>query len=328
MSAAWFLTDAPGGAAWALTDEPAPEVAADAPSAVAADATGATTSDWTWTPALTGGTPTGFELRYEAPTGSGNYVAAVLAASAPNPTGAGVTSATVIGQTPAMQVTPQVRALRTGFSPSAWTSGPAFYLDNSVEGGGGVTVGAAVTVAAAGVVTGAVSIAVAVASAAVSAVVAAAGSITGTASATATIGAAAAAVSVAASGQVLGTAAVAAAVQDAVSPPAPAPVSVGGVARVTRWADKDPRESFTISFTFPGPPTDIVMTVDVYSPYGESDANPESIFNGSYVVNGNVVARAISRDAGVDLVDYYIDCVATVSGERLVSALVLPVRQK
>lgn len=106
------------------------------------------------------------------------------------------------------------------------------------------------------------------------------------------------------------------------------PTSTGSTARLIRWADKDPRESFTISFAFPGVPTDVVINVDVYSQYGLTDPNPESIFNGSFQVNGNVVSQAVARDQGVDLVDYYIDCVATVNGERLVAAGCLPVRTK
>jgi hypothetical protein len=126
-------------------------------------------------------------------------------------------------------------------------------------------------------------------------------------------------------GYIFGTVGVSVEVPD----PLPTPEPAGGytaTAPLTRWPDKDPREGFTISFTFPGPPTDVVINIDVYSPYGRTDDDPESLFVGSFEVRENSVIQRIARDSGVDLVDYYIDCVATVNGQRLVAAGCLPVR--
>ncbi len=133
MALRWALQLSGGALLWGEHFGVAPNVAADAPALVEGTPTSGSTSAINWTPAATGGTPTGFDVQYEAPTGSGNWV---TAAGATNPTGAGVASFNVTGQTAGMQVTPRVRALRTGFSPSAWTVGAPYYVDVVVGGGG------------------------------------------------------------------------------------------------------------------------------------------------------------------------------------------------
>lgn len=104
------------------------------------------------------------------------------------------------------------------------------------------------------------------------------------------------------------------------------PVGLDTIAKLVRLPEKDPRESYSITLTFPGPVSDVIMSVDSYSNYGVPDANPGDIFHGSYVINGATVTQKVRN--GVDLVDYYIDCVATVGPDRLVSAAMLPVRTK
>ncbi len=187
---------------------------------------------------------------------------------------------------------------------------------------------AGATVAASGSVFGAAAIAVDVPAVlpTVAAQVGAVGVIAGAASMSASVAAPPSVVDlvVAASGQVSGLVAALASVFDVVSPP---PAVVGGVAKLQRWPDKDPRETTTIAFTFPGLVSDVLMDVDAYSQYGENDPDPKRIFAGDLSVDGNVVTRAVGA-GGVDLVDYYVDCVATVAGQRLVAALVLPVRTK
>lgn len=240
----------------------------------------------------------------------------------------------------------------SGDGGATWPDSDTFGTLNPGSGGGTATIDVQATVQAIGVHAATASVNV-TAAAPPTGTVSASVAATGAHAAVASISAAAraAAVSVAAAGAHAGlvsasaqvrnavlatinatgahaaTASVSAGVADAPAP-APAPSTVGTVARVTRWPDKDPRESFTVSFTFPSPPTDVVMTIDVYSPYGESDPNPELIFAGTYQVSGSMVLQAIARDAGVNLVDYYIDCVATVAGERLVASACLPVRIK
>ncbi len=131
MAAQWFATDSGGAPAWALTDVETPASAADAPLAVAGDPTGGTTALISWTPASTGGVPSGFDVQLESPTGSGNWVAATGAA---NPTSAGAASFTAAGLSVVTSYTPRVRAKSTGFADSAWTVGLPFVTDNSVTG--------------------------------------------------------------------------------------------------------------------------------------------------------------------------------------------------
>lgn len=132
-SAEWFLTDSGGDPLWALSDVETPSTAADAPSAVSGDPTGGTTSTINWTPASTGGTPSGFDVEYENPTGSANWVTAVGAA---NPTAGGAVSFAVTGQAAATSYTPRVRAKATGFADSSWTTGSPYITDNTGTGGG------------------------------------------------------------------------------------------------------------------------------------------------------------------------------------------------
>ena len=117
---------------WLLIDDAPVITPVEPPSVVTGSATGATTSTIEWTPAATGSTPVGFDVQYEAPSGSGTWVTAVGDA---NPTTAGVISFDVTNQTPAMLVTPRVRAIQSGGGVSDWTVGSPYYLNNSAEGG-------------------------------------------------------------------------------------------------------------------------------------------------------------------------------------------------
>jgi hypothetical protein len=296
-------------------------VAPPAPTLLTADGTGGQTYLATWADNSAG--QAGVELQIEL-NGSNNWVAA---AGEPNPTSIGVESFAGSGASPASVYRVRLRAVRFGADPSDWVVSSPFGTDNTGAGDVQVTGLATVSaaVAAQGQVTGTVSASAAVSSPGATVAVAAQGQIIGAASASAGVSWPAASAAVAAIGLVQGTVSASAAVSTTPAP-APAPAVVGGAAKLARWAEKDPRESFDVSFSFPGPVSDVIMSVESYSPYGVSDTSPEQIFHGSFIVSGSTVTQRVR--GGIDLVDYYVDVVATVGGQRLVQALVLPVREK
>jgi hypothetical protein len=279
-----------------------------APELVALTARTGVTAVFTVTPGAVPGDS--YALQVESPSGAGNWA-----------TPAGSWNGLVFsasGLSPAASYRARAAAINlTGQGP--WALGDAFATDNTGQGGaqiGGDS--AAVSVAIVGGISGAVS-ALATVMPTAGVQFAARGGIAGAVSATAT--AARVAVAFAGSGGISGAVTAQVSIVSA-----PAPGVASPTAALIRWRQKDPRETDTIEFTFPGNVTEVLLDVDAYSPYGVADPQPNGIFDGSFTVSGAVIRQKVR--AGVNLVDYYIDAVATVDGQRLVQAMVLPVREK
>lgn len=278
---------------WLQIDgSPASSVPA-APSAVAGEATGGATASLS----LTDNTAGVASHRWQIRPAAGTWADAI---GATNPSAAGIATFSVTGLDPVTEYEIRARSETVGGN-SAYVAGANFWTDNPASGGGSIPGNVVVNANAPGASLAATVTLVAGG---------AAGQINASAPG-ASLSAVATLVAGGAAGQVIS------------STPAVPATTVLAI-----WPPKDPRESFAVSFTFPGPVSDVVMNVDVYSQYGESDPTPESIFDGSFVVADNVVIQRIRRDAGVPLVDYYIDCVATSGSERLVASGMLPVRIK
>jgi hypothetical protein len=100
-----------------------------------------------------------------------------------------------------------------------------------------------------------------------------------------------------------------------------------GVTRLQAVPAKDPRETVEHVFVFPADVSgEVVMSVLAWSKFGRRDAQPELVLDGPPIIAGPAVLQRLR--AGLDLVDYYIDCEATVAGQRVVATIVMPVREK
>lgn len=97
-----------------------------------------------------------------------------------------------------------------------------------------------------------------------------------------------------------------------------------------RWPPKDPRETRVVEFDFSAIGAVVsgqVLSVVAYSSFGVVDESPAAILGGMPYVEGAFVRQQVI--GGVDLVDYYVTCEATVDGgDRRVLAGVVPVRNK
>lgn len=312
--------------AWAQLQDTPIVVLPTAPSGVAGSAAGPGLYAITW--ADESGDELGFRVQIERPNGSGNWVDAVGSA---NPAAANAVQFNGSGLAASEVCRPRVQSF-SAVGDSVWSYGAPFAADNPVTGGGTIpsfavdadAAGAALTVTAslvAGGATGEEN----------GAVTADAPGAAFTATATLVAGGAVGVLNADAPGfdfAILATLLAGGASGEIFTAEPPIGAAVGAVASLALWSDKDPRESCAVSFTFPGDVSEVVINVDVYSQYGLTDPDPESIFDGSFSVSGGTVTQRIRSGAGVSLVDYYIDCVAKVGADRLVAAGVLPVRTK
>lgn len=123
------------GPIYASMGEAAPEVAAGAPASVTLTATGGTTMLVSWVHG-SGGAATAFDVELEA-SASGTWVTATGAA---NPTAGGATSFTATGLTVVTPYRARVRAKKSGFADSAYTTSATTLTDN--VGTGGAVIGA------------------------------------------------------------------------------------------------------------------------------------------------------------------------------------------
>jgi len=128
------------GPIYASMGEAAPDVAAGAPASVTLTATGGTTMLVTWVPGA-GGAATAFDVELEA-SASGTWVTATGAA---NPTAGGAVSFAADGLTVVTPYRARVRAKKSGFADSAYTTSSTVLTDN--VGTGGAVIGAADTTA-------------------------------------------------------------------------------------------------------------------------------------------------------------------------------------